>query len=647
MLQLIRDNAQGIVIWIIVGFVILGLSSFILSSYDIGNVKNYVAKVNDATISSRDYQFAMNNYRQQLQQSLGENYSRFFNETLMRDTVVNGLVNNSLLNQITIDAGLRTSATQVYQRIEKNPLFKDEDGKFSSEQYDNFLNNIGYSREQYEAEIAKFTVEEQLRNGVTRSAFVLQTAVKDLEQLTAQQRRIDYLQVEKNKVLTNIKVSDEEIQAHYDENKTQYQTAEQVTVDYLELNLQDMVTTIEIDSEEANGFYEQNIARYRQEEERRASHILIKLDEKTDFAAATEKLTALKQELAAGKSFAELAKAHSQDIGSAKNGGDIGVVGRDQTDKPFENALYGLELNQVSEPVQSQFGVHLIQLTELLPGKVKPFAEVKPKIEQELRNQKAERLFYEYADRLDKLAYEHQDTLEPAAEDLGQKIKQSPYFSRQGAGQIWRNTAVLNAAFSDEVLNEGINSELLRLSDDHLIVIRLKDHKQPEQKAIEQVRGLIQQKLRQEKAQAKVAEILTAAYEQVKDKNAAVDEVAKDYAVATAYQAGFIGRETKYDENQTNANKVRTEIRRQTFNLPGPAKDKPTIEQLTAANGDGYIIVLHEVRDNPKQTETTVLESMQQQLANTVGQAEQRLLLEYKRANSEIDINLQEQDDSF
>ena len=290
MLQLIRENAQGLIMWVIIILVILGLSGFVLSSYTASNIKNYVVKVNDTEITRNEFQRAFNSYQQRLQQSLGENYARFFNEAMMRETVLNGMIENELMAQLTHEAGFRASANQVYQHIQSNPMFKDENGQFSKEKYNMVIQQyFGFSPEHYEAELAKGSAQDQLRNGIRESAFSLKSDINELERLSSQQRDIGYLRVDRAKVASSISVSDEEIEQYYTANKTAFMTEEQVQVAYLELNLKDMAKQQQVTDEEIKSFYQENLSRYSQAEERKASHILLKLPEKEDLAAALKK----------------------------------------------------------------------------------------------------------------------------------------------------------------------------------------------------------------------------------------------------------------------------------------------------------------------------------------------------------------------
>ena len=644
MLQLIRDNAQGMIMWVIIIFVILGLSGFVLSSYSGSAAKNYVIKVNDTEISRNDFQRALSNYQQRLQQSLGENYSRFFNPEMMRESVLEGMIENELITQLTHDAGFRATSSYIFQELARNPAFQDESGQFSRQKYEDVLKQFGYVPEQFERELAMQLTQQQLLEGIRNTAFSLEPDLNRFNALSAQQRDIDLFRINRARLLQTIEVSDEEISQYYETNPTRFMTEEQVQVSYIELDLKTMSKQIQVDDQEIRQFYESNLARYSQDEERSASHILIKVGENMSAEAASKKLNDIKAQLSAGKTFAELAKENSEDPGSASNGGSLGFVRRGMTDKPFEDALYALKVGEISGPVQSQFGVHIIKLNEIRSGKVKPFEEVKDRIRQELQLQKAESRFYNDADKLDKLAYEHQGSLEPAAEALGTSIKSSPFFSRRGGPQIWRNQKVLTTVFSPEILTDGVNSELIELSDDHVLVLRLKELKPAERKPLEQVKAEIRSQIINDKAAEKIKALSDEVYEKLQAGTAPAS-IAADNKFVELVDYGFVGRDEKHDSEQAKKNPLAADIRKAVFNLARPGEGKPVYHKTVATSGDGIVIILNAVRQGENNPDAATVESMQKQMANINAQIEERSVVRFVRNNSDIDINKEKQDE--
>lgn len=638
MLELIRKNAQGIVIWIIVGFVTLGLSSFMLSSYIGGDVKNYIAKVNDTEISKRDFQMAFNNYQQQLQQSLGENYSRFFNEESMRGTVVNGLVNNELMYQLTLDAGFRAGGNQILAEIEKNPRFKDAAGVFSSKLYEQRVRQIGLSKQGYEQELAQYLVQKQLNEGVTKTTFALDSTAREFHRLEHQQRDIDYLIIKKARLLKTVTVSDDGLKKYYNAHLKEFLTEEQIKLAYIELNLKAIAKSIEVDIDDVREYYNANKANYR----------------KDDYAFAEKKIKQIEKRLKKGGSFEKLAKEFSQDPGSAANGGDLGFMAKGILEKAFEDALFALNKGQTSKPVRDKYGYHLIKLEEIRKAErrarhilIKPrkisqsFNDVKNRIRDGIQLTRAEKQFYEDADKLDRLSYEFQDSLEPAMEQLGQKIKQSPFITRKGGGQIWRNQDVLSAAFGESVLKEGLNSELIKLSDDHVLVLRVKEYRSAEQKPLSAVKNQIKTRLHSEMAEKQAAELADKIFADSKTGKS-LSSLSKSNNAVSMHSAGFIGRKAQFDAKRTKKIVISSELRNAAFRMAKPVEGKAVHKKIDLANGDSAVIVLKAVRDT-SDDDKNQLDSIKRSLADIYAKANSKAILDYKRTHSEVKIVKQEE----
>lgn len=645
MLQIIRDKAQGIIIWIIVGLVILALSSFILNSYLGSSVKNYVAEVNGQQISDREFRIAFNNAQQQLRQTLGENFAKIYNEQMVRQNVISELIKSTLMQQLTDDAGFRTSPTKIASVIESNPAFK-KDGKFSSTVYEQTLARFGYTPARFEHEIAQSQAEKQFVDGISDSVFVLKEEAESYLRLSEEQRDVGYLLVNMTDVRKGITVSDAEIKKYYDAHMADFMTAEQVKVAYLDLDMHNLAKTIKVNDAELKSYYKDHEASYTKE----------------DFAAAEKKIEEIAARIKKGEAFDKLAKEYSQDPGSARKGGDLGFFSRGMMVKPFEDAAFQLKVGQVSKPVRTQYGYHLIKLEAIRhqgdkeerrvshilikPVKqTKSFEEAKAQVREAVQMKHAERLFYQNADKLDRLTYEHQDSLEPAAEQLQLKIQESPFFSRQGGAQIWRNPDVIKAAFSEDVLKGGLNSELIKLSDDHMLVLRLKEHKPATQLPLDAVKTRIADTLKNQMASQKAKELADKLAKDIQS-GAKPDKLAGENQTVSWVDAGFIGREPQNDADNSGKAHISDEIRKQLFLM-----SKPTQHEVVASNGlgngDAAVIVFRAVRESEKKGDQTKhLETAQEQLVQADAQAQPKLLLEYKRTNSKIDINKQQESEA-
>jgi peptidyl-prolyl cis-trans isomerase D len=635
MLQLIRDKAQGIIIWIIVGLVILALSSFILNSYLGSSVKTYVAKVNDQTITQRDYQMAFNSYEQRMRQMLGKNFAKFYNEKMMRQTVIDNLVRNALMQQLTRAAGFRTSDLQVANVIKNTPAFK-QDGKFSQKHYKDLLARVGYTPSQYESDISHDQSQQQFEEGLSGSAFILKSQAQDYLQLELQQRNVDYLLINMPALRKNISVSDKDIKDYYDSHLSAFMTKEQVQVSYLNLDKQALARKVKVSDAELQAYYNNHKASYTSD----------------DYAAAKKKIEDIAARIRKGASFAEMAKKYSQDPGSARKGGDLGFFSKGMMVKPFQEAAFKLKVGQISKPIRTKFGYHLIKLIAIRddgkqrrvrhilikPEKVvQPFAKVKSQIVRAVQLQHADKIFYQDADKLDRLSYEYQDSLDPAAEKLNEKIQVSPFFSRQGGAGIWGNPDVIKAAFSDDVLKGGLNSDLIKISDDHMLVLRLKQHKPATQKPLADVKQQIETLLKKQRASAEAAKLASKYVAEIK-KGEKPDKLAAANNAVSWTQAGYIGRKPQYDANQNDKVKVPAEIRKQAFLIGKPQDKQPVVDSEQLANGDAAVIILSAIRDKPGNKDDKQVTAVQQQLLQSENRVQRSLLLQYQRAHSKIDI---------
>jgi len=643
MLQIIRDKAQGIIIWIIVGLVILALSSFILNSYLGGNVKTYIAKVNDREISQNEFNQAYTRYQLTLQRQLGDNFARFFNAQMARQTVQASLINGALIQQLTYDAGFRTSDSAILQELEKTPAFK-EAGKFSSKLYEELLQRNGYTRSQYERQLAQEQAQRQFLDGLKDSAFVVKSQVEDYLRLSRQQRDTGYLLVKTSEMRKGIKVDDKEIQSYYDAHKSEFMTDEEVQVSYIDLNTAELAKSVPVGEKELKDYYESHKTSYTRD----------------DYGPAEKKIKQIEALIKKGEPFAKLAKEYSQDPGSAAKGGDLGYISRGMMVKPFEDAAFKLKVGQVSKPVRTKFGIHLLKLEAvrnqgreqrkvshilIKPAKVTAsFDEVKDQVKHAVQMQRAEKIYYEDADKLDRISYEYQDSLDPAAEKLGIKIQQSPYISRRGGAGIWHNEDVIKAAFSDDVLKSGLNSELIKISDNHTLVLRLKDHKTAKQKPLAEVRTQIEARLMNQKANEAALELANKLAKSI-EQGAKPETVAGENKATSWVDAGFIGREAQDDAKPDSKISVSPEIRRDVFKLDKPGS-KPAINTQQLANGDAAVIVLRAIRDNPDKAQSEKLAAqIQRQMTSAESQSQYQLLLEYEKAHSKVEINKQQESD--
>ncbi|HSO78694.1 MAG TPA: SurA N-terminal domain-containing protein, partial [Chromatiaceae bacterium] len=422
MLQEIRERAQGWIAWGVVILISIPFAFWGIQSYMGGGTEPVVATVNGAEITARSFDRQVEETRMRLRERLGAAYRpELFEEQALRAQVLEGMIQEQLLLQVSHDMGLRASNRELQAAILSNPAFQ-RDGRFDKATYDRMLELQGTSGPQYEESLRQRIVGTQLQRAVTASELATDFEMAEAIRLDRQQRRLAYLRVSKAGFLDNAPVPEEELQAWYQAHADRYLSPERVKLSYLVLDAATLDAGQPVDEEALRRQYDEEIERFREPEQRRARHILVTLAAGADAAAEAEakaRIEAIQGRLAAGDDFATLARELSQDPGSAPQGGDLGMFGKGVMDPAFEQASFSLETGTTSEPVRSQFGYHLIQVTEIQPETLKAFEEVREQLVAEAARGGAEAVFYDMAERLANLVYENPDSLEPAAEALG------------------------------------------------------------------------------------------------------------------------------------------------------------------------------------------------------------------------------------
>ncbi len=445
MLQNIRDNSQGWIAKTIIGVIIMLLA---LTGFDaIFNAaanRGTVAEVNGEEISQTELDQAVNMQRRQLAQQLGNSFDpSLLNDGMLRQSALSGLIERMLLLQAARGADFAFSDQALDQLILQTPEFQ-VDGRFEAARFDQVLQQMGYTRMQFRELLEQEMLIAQLRAGIAGTAFVTDQQVRQFAELERQTR--DYSSRTIPASLEAVSVDEAEIGSYYEANREQFRSPEQVVLEYVELNKEDLFDQIELDEQALQGLYQTHIANLA--EQRRAAHILVEVDDDTDDQAAKARIDALAQRVGQGEDFAALAQEASEDPGSASQGGDLGFAGPGVYDEAFEDALYALEKGQVSEPVRSEFGWHLIKLLDVRAPEVPTFESLRPELERELKSQRVEQRFVELTKQLEDSAFEAADLAQPAQE-LGLQVQTTPAFGREGGEGIASNRQVIQAAFSE------------------------------------------------------------------------------------------------------------------------------------------------------------------------------------------------------
>ncbi|MHA3884479.1 SurA N-terminal domain-containing protein [Stutzerimonas degradans] len=595
MLQNIRDNSQGWIAKTIIGVIVvlLALTGFDAIFNSAGN-DNSAAEVNGEKISRYDLDQAVNMQRRQLAQQLGGDFdASLLDDKLLRDAALSSLVERTLLLQGAQKNGFDFSTQALDQLILQTPEFQ-VDGVFNAARFDQVIQQMGYSRLQFRDLLKQEMLIGQLRAGISGTGFVTEQQVDNFARLEMQTRDFSSLIVSADS--SAVTPTDDEVRKFYDANVERFRSPEQVVLEYVELNKEAFFDQVEVSDEALQELYQKQIANLS--EQRRAAHILIEGND----PKAKSTLEEISKRLQAGEDFAALAKEFSQDPGSASEGGDLGFAGRDVYDPAFEEALYALQEGQVSAPVQTEFGWHLIKLLGVQSPEIPSFDSMKPELVRELKAQQVEQRFVEASKQLEDSAFEASDLAQPAQE-LGLTVQTTPAFPREGGEGIAANRQVIQAAFSDEVLVDGANSSVIELDPNTTVVVRVKQHLEAKALELDQVRDTIVQQLQRskaaEKARSEGEELLTKLRDgQVVERQWQVVEA------ATRNQEG-----------------VQPAVLQAVFRMPKPvAKDQPTYSGMSLANGDFVVLRLNGVNEPEQVLSDAERDNYRRFLASRVGQ---------------------------
>ncbi|MDF2795853.1 MAG: peptidylprolyl isomerase [Pseudomonas orientalis] len=583
MLQNIRDNSQGWIAKTIIGIIVAlmaftGIEAIFQAS---GNNKQDVAKVNGEEITQTELSQAVDMQRRQLMQQLGKDFdASLLDEKLLRDAALKGLIDRKLLLQGAADSKFGFSEAALDQVILQTPEFQ-VDGQFNAERFDQVIRQLGYSRLQFRQMMTQEMLIGQVRAGIAGSGFVTDAEVLAFARLEKQTR--DFATVNIKADPAAVKLTDDEVKAYYDQHAKEFMTPDQVVIDYLELKKSSFFDQVTVKDDELQAAYEKETANLA--EQRRAAHILIEVNDKVTEAQAKAKIEDIQARLAKGEQFDALAKEFSQDPGSANNGGDLGFAGPGVYDPDFETALYGLKQDQVSAPVRSAFGWHLIKLLGVEAPEVPTFASLKDKLTRELKTQQVEQRFVEATKQLEDAAFEASDLAQPAS-DLKLTVHTSAPFGREGGEGVAANRAVVTAAFSPEVLDEGANSSAIELDPETIIVLRAKEHLKPAQLPLEKVEAAIRTQMTKERASAAAKTHADELIVSLRDGKTALDQP-------------IDGQAWKVTEAATRAQEgVDPAVLQALFRMPKPAaKDKPTFTTVTLRDGSLMIVRLNGVNE--------------------------------------------------
>ena len=630
MLQSLRDHAHGLMAWIIVILICIPFALWGINEYFSAASQVIVAKVNGDELELKEFQQGYQRYRQQLQSLLGGQIPAAFHEDRLKEQSLNQMVAALLEQQTAAEAGMRVGDRQVSKTIQSLPAFQ-RDGKFARDLYERQIEANGMTPAVFEEKVRRDLLTEQLRQAVAATAFVSKNDADWVAAGDAEKRAIAYINLSAEPVKAALQTKDEDVLAYYDKHRDRYMSPELVKVLYIELSLTDMAKEVAVNEDAVKAYYDAHAANFTVPEQRRARHILIQLAKDasaSDEAAARTRALEILGQARSGQSFETLARERSEDLGSKAQGGDLGFFGQGVMDPAFDKTVFEMKPGELSEPVRSRFGYHIIRLEEIKAGSTKGFDEARADVEKAYRREQAERQFFEQAEQLATLTFENPDTLEVAAKQLGLSVQESDFFPRTGGAGIAAQEKVFDAAFSPEVLEERGNSEVLDLGDEHAVVLRVKEHRPAERRKLDEVRSEILSTIQSEKAKVMTEERGKALLKRLQDgedraKLAAAEKLEwKDVP--------DLGRRT---------DQVDPAVRHSAFRLPRPAGTGPSYGGVALDGGDYALIAVLGVTDgDPAKLTDKERQDTRERLQRAASDAAWQDFIAGLRANADVAI---------
>jgi peptidyl-prolyl cis-trans isomerase D len=521
MFDFVRNNTKimmGLLFLLIIpSFVLFGLEGY--SRFDDKGI--VVAKVDGQKINQSDWDTAHKSEVDRIRASMPNLDVKLFDTPEAKYATLERMVRDKVIAAAAQKMHLVASDTRLARELQQSPAIaalRTPDGKLDMERYKQLAASQGMTPEMFEMQVRSDLSNRQVIQGVQASAYATSAQTQTALNAFMQRREVQILNFPVTDYLSKVTVSDVDLQTYYEKNKAKYQSMESADIEFLVLDIETLRQSVTLNEQDLKSYYEQNLQRLSSKEERRASHILItankeapEAEKKVARAKAEELLKSVKAKPA---SFAEVARKNSQDPGSALKGGDLDFFGRGAMVKVFEDAVFSMKKSDISDLVESEFGYHIIQVTDIKAPKAQSFESLRPSLEADLKKEQAQRKYAELAETFSNMVYEQSDSLKPVADKLKLNIQKANQVARQpAAGQpksVLTNPALLNALFNEASLQKQRNTEAIEVAPSTLVSARVVKHQPAATLPLAEVKEFVKRALTQEKA----AEIAKAQGEQ-------------------------------------------------------------------------------------------------------------------------------------
>jgi peptidyl-prolyl cis-trans isomerase D len=587
MLQSLRDKMHGWPSIVVLGVAVFAMSFFGIEGYFTSRTETFVAKVGKQEISQQDFQNRLNELRQQGSAQMGDQFDpSVYEQPAMKERVLDAMIDQQLLLKANSDLGMRVSDAALRETIASIPAFQ-VNGQFDPATYRATLAAERKTPAMFEDEARSSLAIRLLPDALSASTIVTDEEVDRFLKLRLQRRDLRYVMLPRP-ALTDSAVTDAEVQAYYKQHQAQFMAPEQVAIQYIEVDAADLKPDSAPSDEDLRKRYEDEKQRFVQPEQRLVSHILIEVPKNAtpeQQKAALAKAQKIAAE-ATPQDFAKLASEDSADLGSKRQGGDLGWLEKGVTNKAFDDALFSLQKGQISQPVLSDEGYHILWLRDIRSGQAKPFDEVRGQLEQEALAAERERKYNEIAGKLADKTYQNPSSLEPAAQALGLPIKDSELFTHDGGKGIAADPKVVKAAFSDDVLVQGNNSSLIDLGNDRSVVIHVAKHVPAAERPLAEVRSIIEKDILDERVAAAAGKRADELLARLR-KGESMDTVAASAGAAVQSVQEAVRVQGGLPE----------QLRDEAFLLPHPKDGKPQFAAVALPEGAYALLAVDKVQD--------------------------------------------------
>jgi len=636
MLQKIQDKAKGGCAYLIVGFIAIPFTLFGISSYIGGSNSLVAATVNGEEIPVSDVQNVVLQQRQRLTRMFGGALPPGFDGDTIKRQAIEQIVSQTLLRQESDKYDYRVSNNEVIKMIEEIPAFQ-VNGKFDSKTYERQLASQRRSKSNFEAEVRESLSSQQFVQAINNAAFLPKKEANRFQGLQNQTRNIETYTLKKSDFDSEVKISDDDVKRYFDGNLKRFMTKEKVKLSYVELKQSDLEKSVNITDEALEAYYDENADRYVDPEERKLAHILVKIDSKEDGEEAEkkaqERVDKIYEKITSGsKTFEDLAVTDSDDKFSAKKVGEIGSIVRGDMGPLFEKLAFGLANGEVSKPVKTEAGFEIIKVLDVKSSTQKTFSDVKTEVENLYRKEEASKLFFDSTDKLQTLAFENESSLDEAADAVGAVVKNTDWVSRGAvstSSDLLSSPKVIAAAFSDDVLTQGKNSELIEIDEQTVAVIRVQEHQSPKQKPLDDVSDQIKSILKAQKVRELLVEKGELVLKSLKESG--------DWVEGLKRVNGSEDKIEKVTDLVRTASKLDATLVEKIFSMQKPEDEKASFDNVILPQGDYVLIKLKSVKEGVTEE---IDNAIQSKFTQMLGSREQAAMLKALREQAEVELFL-------